>query len=339
MKKFTLLLSALMIFLLLAACGQTEEPESANETEETETATETEETEQVAEAITISGVLGDVELEAPAEKVVALEWTYAEDLLAVGVQPVGMSDIEGYNSWVQIEEELGSDVVDVGTRQEPSLEKIAELEPDLIIAIKFRHEAIKEELEAIAPTVFFDPYPTDETISQYDEMESTFTEVAKAVDKSAEAEQVLADLEQKYEEAKTTIEASDLATKDVVLSQAYSANQAPEIRIFTPNSMAAVILDKIGLNNVHESEQFEVYGFSTVNVEALPQYEEANFVYVVQDEDNVFENQLKDNAVWKNLNFVQEDRMYALGGDAWLFGGPLSAKVVVDRIVEKMVSN
>jgi iron complex transport system substrate-binding protein len=340
-KKLTLLLVALMMGLLLAACGgQTDEPETGAETEEPEVAEETKTEEAAeAEAITISGVLGDVNLEQPAQKIVALEWTYAEDLLAVGVQPVGMSDIEGYNSWVQIEEELGSDVVDVGTRQEPNLEKIAELEPDLIIAIKFRHEGIKDELESIAPTVFFDPYPADETVSQYDEMESTFTEIAKAVDKTAEAEQVIADLDQKYEEAKATIESSDLATKEVLLSQAYSANQAPEIRIFTPNSMASVILENIGLTNVHTSEQFEVYGYSSLNVEALTKYEDANFIYVVQDDDNVFENQLKDNAVWNNLNFVEEDRMYPLGGDAWLFGGPLSAKVVVDRIVNTMVSN
>src|SRR5690242_17122902 len=36
------------------------------------------------------------------QRVVALEWTYVEDLLALGVQPVGIADIEGYKAWVKI---------------------------------------------------------------------------------------------------------------------------------------------------------------------------------------------------------------------------------------------
>lgn len=328
MKKFFSVLLVLVMVLQLAACA----PKTTAE-DETDTAA------GAAEAVTISGVLGNIELENPAERVVALEWTYAEDLLAVGVQPVGVADIENYNKWVQIEEKLSADTVDVGTRQEPSLEKIAELKPDLIIAIKFRHEAIKSQLEAIAPTVFFDPYPNDESFSQYDEMLATFKEIAKAVGKSEGAEKILVDLDAKYEEAKAALDAANLSTKDVLLTQAFSANQIPQIRVFTPNSLAAVILEKIGLNNLHKPSEFQLYGFSTVNVEALTSYEAANYLYVVQDNDNVYENQFKDNQVWKGLAFVNENRTYPLGGDAWLFGGPLSAKVVVDRIVNALVEN
>ncbi|QUH24499.1 ABC transporter substrate-binding protein [Serpentinicella alkaliphila] len=328
MKKLIAILCIFMLALGLVACSQP-----------TDTANGTKGGSEVAEAITIAGVLGDVELEGPAQRVVALEWTYAENLLAVGVQPIGVTDIQNYNNWVQIEEKFDDNVVDVGTRQEPSLEKIAELQPDLIIAIKFRHEAIKSQLESIAPTVFFDPYPTDENFNQYDEMESTFREIAKAVGKSSEAEQVLAELEDTYVEAKAAIDSASLTTKDVILTQAFSANQAPQIRLFTPNALASVILEKIGLNNVHTSEVLEIYGFSTVNVEALTIYEEANYLYVVQDNDNIYENQLKDNKVWNGLEFVKENRTFPLGGDAWLFGGPLSAKVVVDRIVNILVTN
>src|SRR5690554_3608607 len=128
MKKVLIFLLIILLTFTVIACKQ------SNESMDNEDSLDT------SEVVTISGVLGDVELEGPVQNVVALEWTYAEDLLAVGVQPVGVADIEGYNSWVQIEEKLDQGVVDIGTRQEPSLEKIAELNPDLIIAIKFRHE-------------------------------------------------------------------------------------------------------------------------------------------------------------------------------------------------------
>ena len=288
--------------------------------------------------ITITGVNGEVTLDEPAKKIVVLEWTYAEDLLAVGIQPIGMADIQEYHNWVNIDAELSKDVADVGGRQEPNLEAIAALEPDLIIGTSFRHDGMIADLEKIAPTVIFNPYPEDEKMDLYQEMITTFNEIAKAVDKKDEAKQVLADLDVKYEEAKKTIDSADLKTKDVVLTLAYSGPQAPEIRVFTPNSMASIILSKIGLNNIHVPDQFEVFGSSTYNVEGLTKYENANYLYSVQSEDNIYENQFKDNAVWKNLNFVKEDRLYDLGGDTWLYGGPLSAETLLNKITSTMVS-
>src|SRR5690554_378402 len=101
----------------------------------------------------IKDSIGDQTIDGTPQRVVVLEWTYAEDVLALGVQPVGAADIENYNKWVNIGTELSSEVVDVGTRQEPNLETIASLEPDLIIAVSFRHKPILDQLNAIAPTL------------------------------------------------------------------------------------------------------------------------------------------------------------------------------------------
>lgn len=325
MKKRLLLAIAALLLLILAACSSTEE----------ETAAPAEE----SEPVTIQGTNGEVTLDAPAKKVVVLEWTYAEDLLAVGVQPAGMADIEAYGDYVNIEPQLDETVVDVGGRQEPNLEAIAALEPDLIIGVSFRHDAMIEQLETIAPTVIFNPYPEDESIDLYQEMETTFLEITKAVGKTSEGEKVLADLETQYEEKAAEIEAADLKTKDVILTLAYSGEQAPEIRVFTPNSMASIILERIGLNNVHQPDQFEIFGSSTFNVEGLVKYEDANYLYTVPDEDNIYENQLNGNPVWENLAFVKEGRTYDLGADTWLYGGPLSAETLMNQITDVLVAD
>jgi ferric hydroxamate transport system substrate-binding protein len=195
-----------------------------------------------------------------------------------------------------------------------------------------------KELEGIAPTVIFNPYPEDESVDHYQEMIDTFNEIAKAVNKTDEAKKVLADLDAQYEEAKEKIENADLKTKDILLTNAYTGPQAPEIRVLTPNSMASQIVEKIGLKNVHVPDQYEMFGSSTFNVEGLTKYEDANYLYTVQDEDNIYENQLKENAVWKNLNFVKEERLFNLGGDTWLYGGPLSAETLLNKIVDAMVT-
>ena len=78
MKKSLKSLLVLALFaMLLVGCSSKKEEDKAVDNGNAE------------KSITITGVNGEVTLDKPAKKVVVLEWTYAEDLLAVGVQPAG----------------------------------------------------------------------------------------------------------------------------------------------------------------------------------------------------------------------------------------------------------
>jgi len=284
--------------------------------------------------IVIKTAKGDVTLEKPAERVVTLEWTYTEDLLAVGVQPIGHADIEGYKAYVNIPVELSADVTDVGTRQEPNIEAIMALQPDLIIAASFRVANNYDQLASIAPVLVFNSYPEEGGVDQYVEMEQTFTEIAKAVGKEGEVEGVLAKLDSAYAAAAEKLKAAGKEGTEILLTTAWSTNDVPQFRLYTDNSMAIQILNKIGLKNVYKSDKFEEYGFSNTTVEGFANTGHATLLHMVQDNDNVFENQLKNNAVWNELDFVKENRMYALGGDTWPFGGPLGAEVIANKVAD-----
>ena len=105
------------------------------------------------------------------------------------------------------------------------------------------------------------------------------------------------------------------------------------MRLFTDNAMAVQILEQIGLENAWQDETFQVYGFTTVSVETLPELGDVYFFHVVQDDNNVFAR-ASIAPVWESLDFVQNDHAYSLGGDTWLFGGPLSAEVLVATILD-----
>lgn len=338
MKRLSIYLT-LLSFLFLAACGGINEaPENNNVEEENESpgndASENIDSESASYPIKIEHELGETTLEEKPERIVVLEWVYGENLLALDLEPVGMADIEGYNAWVNVEPELSTDVVDVGTRQEPSLEEIARLEPDLIISASFRHEGIQRELENIAPTVMFNPYPEEGEQDQYEEMVTTFETMATALGEEEKAEEVLSQLDSTYEEVADGLEKIDYAGTDFVLTQAFSANETAALRLFTDNAMAVQILDNIGLSNAFDGSDFELYGYSETSVESLEPYQDANFIYIVQDDDNVFANQLAGNPVWEGLSFVEEERTYALPGDTWVFGGPLAAEVFAEEMLE-----
>src|SRR5690606_21008489 len=99
---------------------------------------------------------GTLTLDAPPERIVALNWAATESLLLLGISPVGVADKAGYATWVQ-EPELPEGVANVGTRVAPSLEAIAELKPDLIVTSTEMAPAA-ELLERIAPTYVISVY-------------------------------------------------------------------------------------------------------------------------------------------------------------------------------------
>lgn len=324
----------IVVMLVAAGCGanNTANKSASNETGSNEAATNAPSPE-TSGPIVIKDAKGEVTLEKPAQKVVVLEWTFTEDVIALGVQPVGNADNEGYKVWVTGEAPLDAGVTDVGFRHEPNLETIASLKPDLIIANTDSHEAIYEQLKGIAPTVIFGLYPPEGQGDQYTEMVNMFKSIAAAVGKTAEGDKVLADLDQHYADAKTKLAAAGKEGLNYVLTQAFSYQNAATMRLFTDNSLAVQTLDRIGLKNDWKPENFEMYGFSTSTVEALPAVQDTNLLYIVQKDDDIFSGTLKDNSVWNGLNFVKEKRTFALDSATWVFGGPISSKVIVDQVV------
>ncbi|UOQ50651.1 ABC transporter substrate-binding protein [Gracilibacillus caseinilyticus] len=200
-----------------------------------------------------------------------------------------------------------------------------------------RHEKILDSLKDIAPTLAYNAYPEEGEGTQYEEMEATFKEIAKLVEKEEEADQILGDLSQSYADIESEISDAGVGNKQFVLSQAYSSENSPVIRLFKDNAMATEIMKKIGLENAYQSDGFQVYGFDETSVEALQTVQNAHFFYIVQEDDNIFTNHLAGNPAWEELAFVKEDRTYQLPGDTWTFGGPLSAEVFANQIKEALV--
>lgn len=265
-------------------------------------------------------------------RVVALEWVYVENLLALGIQPVGVADIAGYKKYVKIPPQLAETVQDVGTRQEPSLEAIAQLEPNLILGVEMRHQAIESALSAIAPTQLFNPYPDPKNGNQLTEMQQTFRQIAKTCQKSAEAEQVLGKMQSQFQQAAEKIKAANLIGNSVLLGQF-----VPELRLMTQNSIASQILETLGLKNAWNGT-LDRFGFNTVGIESLIPLQTVYFLYTAEN-NQIPPNLFANNPVWQNLNFVQQKRLHSLGEDTWIFGGPLSAQILVEKVAQALTRN
>ncbi|MFA1819860.1 ABC transporter substrate-binding protein [Virgibacillus oceani] len=324
MKKILFVL--LVVVLILTGCMQ-EDNKGTNSSgsEDTE-----------SEKIVIEDGFGEQAFDQAPEKVVALEWSIVEELLAVGVQPVGVADIEGFNKWVTIDAQLDDSVAEVGLRTEPNIEEIAKLEPDVIIGMKGHQGNLKEDLEKIAPVVMYDGTTEEAIADLYADMLKTFNETATLVGKAEEAEEHINHLDERMAEAKEKIEAADLPTKDFVFTQAFSVNEAPTFRLFTENSTVSHVLEGIGLTNKIQDQEPQSSGFIESNVEGVSNYEESLFIHTVQEDDPLFDN-LAGNSAWSGLHFVEEDTMYDVGAGVWTFGSVLSMETLIEHVEVALV--
>ncbi|MEV5445409.1 iron-siderophore ABC transporter substrate-binding protein [Streptomyces sp. NPDC052644] len=284
--------------------------------------------------VTVSHLKGSTTLKAPARKVVALEWTYAEDLLALGVSPAGVADVKGYDQWVTGGPRFGKDVKDVGTRQAPSLETIKALKPDLIITSKVRSEANYEQLNKIAPTLMFDPYSTD---SEYTEMRDTLKKIGTAVGKPEAADTALKDLDAKIAAAKQKLDTAKKNGAEVTVARGYTTDGAAVVEVLTDSTIPGGLLPQLGLKNAWTGKA-DAYGMSKVDIEGLKPVEKSSLVYVAAKDDDVFATSLPKNALWQNLDFAKDKRVHALDPGTWFFGGPFSTAQVADEIASALTS-
>ena len=135
----------------------------------------------IASAVTVKDAKGEFTLDKTPSRVVALEYSFVDALAQVSVSPVGVADDNKVDRILpQVREKITA-WQSVGTRSQPSLEVIASLKPDLIIADPSRHTAVFEELKKIAPTVMF-----DSRHESYQENLETAQKIGDLVGKSAE---------------------------------------------------------------------------------------------------------------------------------------------------------
>src|SRR5690606_4998579 len=128
MKLRLPMLLVLVLSLALAACGSVEDSASPDASAATDSADA-----DAGAPLTVTDARGEeIALEGPATEVVGLEWGPVENLVSLGVMPIGVADVEGYSNWVSAAP-LDEGVTDVGMRGEPSVDALVALDPDLVV--------------------------------------------------------------------------------------------------------------------------------------------------------------------------------------------------------------
>ncbi|MDA0635156.1 iron-siderophore ABC transporter substrate-binding protein [Nonomuraea sp. MCN248] len=317
-------LTAIAAIALLAACGTTEAPVP----EQAASAS----AEPSAGPVTVTDSRGkEVKLDQPATRVVSLEWAETEILASLGVMPVGAADVKGFAVW-DTAVKLDPSVQDVGMRQEPSVDSISALDPDLVV-MESDDVELAAQLEKFVPVLVA---KGSDATRNLERMREDVTMIATAVGKTDEGAKLLSDFDAALADGKAKIEAAGGAGKPFVMADGWKQGSSISIRLFGKGSLVSEIGGRLGLENAWKGEVDKQWGLGTTDVEGLTVLKDPDtrFFYNASDGADVFADGLAKNAIWKSLPFVEKQQVTRMPDGIWTFGGPLSAQQYADALVK-----
>ncbi|MDM5221232.1 Fe(3+) dicitrate ABC transporter substrate-binding protein [Peribacillus sp. NJ11] len=297
------LILLLTIMMMLSGCNT-----SQKTTEAEKTSAET----KNQEIRTIKHEMGETEIKNTPKKIVTLELSFVDSLNALGIKPIGISDD---NKKDMITKLVGQemDYTSVGTREQPNLEVISSLQPDLIIADAERHKGIYKDLQQIAPTVVLKSRE-----STYQENLDSFKTIAKAVNQEEAADKRLNEHEKTIKELKSklTVNSNMTVLPAVVRDTSFQAH--------TSSSYDGELLERMGLKNAIQQDQ----PHAEMNLEQLVEIN-PDVLLLANNEGKLLTDEWKDNPLWKDLKAVKNKQVYSVDRDLWTrYRGVVSAEAI-----------
>lgn len=274
-----------------------------------------------ASAVTVKDAKGEFTLDKTPSRVVVLEYSFVDALAQVGVSPVGVADDNKIDRILpQVREKIAA-WQSVGTRSQPSLEVIASLKPDLIIADPSRHTAVFEELKKIAPTVMF-----DSRHESYQENLETAQKIGDLVGKSAE-------MKAKINEHNDYIAniAKNLGVQGKKAS--FGTSREDKFNIQNDNGYVGSFLTTLGFAPTKlNSDQ----AFVEINLEQLVM-EKPEYLFIAHYRDESIARKWEAEPLWKAIPAVKANHVYSVDSDMWARGRGLEASKIMAKQIEDFV--
>ncbi|CAM4183767.1 iron-siderophore ABC transporter substrate-binding protein [Nocardiopsis rhodophaea] len=292
--------------------------------------------------VTIEHKYGTTEITSEPKKVVTLGLSDQDAVLALGVKPVGAVDWfkeDPYGKWPWTKDRWGDDKPEiVGERDEYNMEKVAELEPDVIIAqYSGMQKEQYEKLSKIAPVVA-QPKDYPDYAAPWQEMSRR---IGKALGKEAEMDQLIKDTDEKF--AKVREEHPEFAEETVIVADSFEPGVYSAFAKTDPKAIFFKELgfklsgdvDKLVENNMNVAE------FGSEKLDLLDSADRV--VWVTSSEEA--NDRIKGEKLYQRLNVVKDgDDLFIPYQDpdigaAFSFNTVLSIPYAIDETVPLLTAD
>lgn len=301
---------------------------------------------------TVEHMMGETEVCGQPQRIVVFGPLSLESLLALDVQPVGYAThveffLGDYTEPAQqipyLGDRITQPIANLGSIGQPSLEKILQLKPDLIIGAEYTDGAY-EILSQIAPTLILDDPDPDENLRA----------IAQAVDRTEKAEQILAQTEQKIAAAREAFAPLVEANPQILL---LFSPQLPNIGVVNSVTLCGSLLEELGFQLVPQpgitvgNPSWSV----SISIENLPELNYADLIFLLSVNTNAlkesgsmenFEEQQiskvkqtwQENAIAQSLDASKAGKVHFLQGySCATLPGPIGTDLYLKELQEQLL--
>ncbi|WP_414048835.1 ferrated catecholamine ABC transporter substrate-binding lipoprotein SstD [Macrococcus animalis] len=340
MKRIFSLVLTFTLILVLAACGGTKD--NAKTEDKTAGKTDKAETVKIENKYKMMGEKEDgsdakdvaetIEIPKNPKNIAVFDYGTLATMKELGVdgEVKGLPKGEGNKSVPSFLENFkDKKYANLGNLKEPNFEKLAELQPELIlISGRQANQKVMEEMKKAAPEAKILYVGTDD--ANYIGSVKTNTEnIGKVFDKEKEATALIEDLDKKIEEVKAMTEKS----KDKGLF--ILANEG-ELSVFGKGGRFGFIHDVLGVKEADEKIQAKGHG-QVINFEYINKTN-PDIIYAMDRGIAVggksSAKQALTNDVIKDVNAVKNDKVVEIDPYLWYFsgGGAVTVKKQIEEV-------
>lgn len=300
---------------------------------------------------------GTTEICSKPQKIVAIGPNMLELLLALDIQPVGYADYfalpaQKFDRPSQqipfLGERITNNPVNLGTADNPNLEIIAQLQPDLILGGVASNKDEYDLLSQIAPTLLF-TYAVD------DAWQDQIRTIAKAVGKTEIAQEVINQHSQRIAQTKQALQPIVAQYPQFLSIGSEQLEQGVQIDPYNHDSFCSGLLEDVGFEMVFPPDSKEQEGVGgNVSLEVLSQLQADSIMVQGYNskfndvEDDLLEHQTgkikqqwHNNAIAQSLPASKSDRVYF--SSAYLcraLPGSIGTEIFLKQLQEQLlVSN
>lgn len=308
MKKW-LIPFTLILVLLVSACSNGSTDEEGTESKEKDPKSDT---------ITYQSENGPVEVPADPQRVVVLS-SFAGNVMALDVNLVGV------DSWSKLNPRWDKELEGVEEVTDESLEKIIELNPDLIIGLSNIKNV--DKLKEIAPTVTY-TYGKVDYLTQH-------IEIGKLLNKEEEAQKWVDDFKKRAQAAGDDIKAKN--GEDATVSVIESFNK--QLYVYGNNwgRGTEILYQEMDLKMPEKvKEQALEPGYFALSTEVMPEFAGD---YLIISKDPKADNSFMETETYKNIPAVKNNQVFEVNMMEFYFNDPLTLDYQLDFFKDKFLGN
>lgn len=341
-RSIHFLLLALFLVLLIVACQTSSVEQSPASSDSTPAAND---------CRIVEHSMGETEVCGQPQKVVALSPHILDIILALGVQPTGLAQY--VNSQLQTYDKPASQIpylgewittkpMALGGVGTPSLERLTQLQPDLILGEEVANEDEYVVLSRIAPTLLFSDFKNPSEIQSW---QQDIKGIAQALGREDRVEELLKEHNQQIAQARAALQPVLQAYPRVLVVA--SNLEATDLES-QPESTVGRLLQEIGFEIIRPEGFLDAR--AAISWEIVPQIETDLIIVMTWNDDlalnpedtmpeNTMQEKWAQNPLLNSMPAFQQGRVFFVDYYLWsgVTRGPLSDQLILEKLPQMLL--